>query len=142
MNNKFKLLKMVGIAITLVIGIYFGGFYEPYLEQYSCKNNVSAQNCSDCQLTGLKLKFLVDKNQNTVMQKVWIKTKLVGSEYFEGCKVTNSDNWICKRESKINDITVTTEEKMIDGLFIAINEWIRSPNFSNSLDISSYGCAK
>jgi|GEM_PF-3171979 len=142
MNNKFKFFKYAGITLLLGMGLYFVGFYEPYLEHYKCKNSISAQNCSDCEPTGQKSKFLIDKNQNTVLQKTWIKTKLVGSEYLEGCIVTNDNNWICKRESKFNDLTITDEEKMIDGLFIMINEWIRGANFSNPLNSSSYWCAK
>lgn len=133
---------MAGITLVLVIGIYLIGFYEPYLEYYRCKNSISAQNCSNCKPTGQKFKFLIDKNQNSVLQKVWIKTKLVNSEYLKDCKVTNSNNWICKRELIFSDITTTYEEKMIDGLFIAIEEWIRGADFSNPLDTSSYWCAK
>ncbi len=129
---------VVLIALFLVLYI----FKNSELKYHKCKDNISAQNCSDCEYTGQTMRFLVDKERNTVLQKIWIKTNLVDSNYLDSCIVSNKNNWICKQEDVFKDLTTTTQNKMIDGVFIGIQEYIRGSDFHKPLDISSYWCAK
>jgi len=136
-----KIISLALLPIALLS--YFFLIHEPYLQSYECKNSISAQNCNACKLESQKFKFLVDREKNTVLQKSWIKDKLVGSEYLKNCIVTNDRNWICKTESKIPPrLEIIYDEKMIGGVYINIVEWIDNQKYHQPGELSTYYCAK
>jgi hypothetical protein len=138
------MIKKISLVLILIAILgYFFLINDPYLQYYKCKNSISAQNCNACKPESQKFKFLVDKEKNTVLQKSWIKDKLVGSEYLKNCIVTNDRNWICKTESNISpQLEIIYDEKMIDGVFISIVEWIENAKYHQPGELSTYYCAK
>lgn len=140
---RFISIKTTFFAVFLiVVFLVLKSIENSELKYYKCKNSISAQNCSGCDFTGQTMKFLVEKERNTVLQKIWVKNKLVDSTYLDSCIVTDKKNWICKQERIFRDLTSTTQEKMIDGVFITIQEHIKGSDFHTPLEGSSYWCAK
>lgn len=135
--------KQKVLTLTLCALVFFGGFYllvNQRLTSYSCSSSVNAEACFRCKPSsdGEKVDFLVNKNNQTVMKRMFVKIKgqsIVTSSLLEKCKIFDEKNWDCSEGERIGRGFFYTHDVMVDGVFSHYTQ-------INHEDSGSAWCAK
>lgn len=95
-NKKIAIFALLSILFITALFISF----TQKLTQYKCKDSSSATHCFGCEVSkhGEKVDFLVNKNNQTVMQRTFVKIRgeaIVTSDLYDNCKIFDAKNWDC-----------------------------------------------
>ncbi len=93
------------------------------LDLYTCSNKLKAHDCRDCiQNVNIKRYFKVNVQNQVVIQKQVVaaiekikKPVTTSTQLFEGCKVADEYNWVCKTYWENGHML--SEETMSEGIF-------------------------
>lgn len=84
-------------------------------EAYECPNQESAQECSAlCKKENMQLEFKVNREKNFVMILMYEGGKGAGSSTFDNCKIIDTDNWSCERDSRISMMRMAMKNGVYD----------------------------
>jgi hypothetical protein len=86
------------------------------LKVYRCNSPDDAERCSvNCQYEpGIAIEFLVEKQKNLVMRKVYEKSQYVSSSIMKNCSIFDESNWDCSRV----DGRAKFAQKMTSGIYV------------------------
>ena len=139
-NNKKIAFVLLAIIFLVILFI----FSNQKLTKYSCKNSVNTEACFECEVSkyGEKVDFLVNKNNQTVMERTFVKIRgesIVQSTLHEKCKIFDAKNWDCSESFRLpNGYSSENHIVMVNNIFSFYTQ-----SSVNSKDESFYGwCAK
>jgi hypothetical protein len=119
-SNK-KIVAFIVLAIVCLSVLFV--FSNQKLTQYSCKNSVNTEACFECEVSkyGEKVDFLVNKNNQTVMKRTFVKVRgelVIQPILYEKCKIFDAKNWDCSESFRLpNGYSHKTHAVMVDNIF-------------------------
>lgn len=109
--NINKFLFILISLYSLNVNAWGWGKYEAY----DCPDRDSAEACNTlCKKQNMQMEFKVNQQKNFVMILSYEGGKSAGGSTFDNCKIIDSDNWSCERDSKLSMMRIA----MKDGLFV------------------------
>ncbi|MCF8194593.1 MAG: hypothetical protein K9J38_01210 [Polynucleobacter sp.] len=119
------------------------GILDNKISLYTCPKNQYVK-CNDCKKNGMKIDFLLNKNDKTIMARVYFEGNSQ-SVIYENCKIFDEKNWDCSTKNSFEGkFAINTQEsiyKMTNGVFQSILVW---NTFSDKVitEVQSHSCAK
>ena len=97
------------IAIFLIFSLFGTSCFSKALTVYFCNTFAEAEACSaTCSITPKgykydpkfvqKMEFLINEKSQSVLEKTYIGSKLVGSSVMKNCTIFDANNWDCSQE--------------------------------------------
>lgn len=110
---------------------------EKYYSSYKCPDGI-VPSCGDCIDQSKKLAFLFNKDEKSVMSKLYVDGKNTYTYTRRNCVIFNEDNWDCSTEEKTPPF-ITVKDFMSDGVH---KYYVQTINVSSAtMKISSASCA-
>jgi len=123
--NKIQFIKKtITIFLITFSNFSYGSWFNNRMQEYySCKDSISANQCSSsgCSIAkgkGFKFEyeFKTDVKNQSVFQIFYNLDKQTDSQMHENCKVINSKNWECSTFYDASLIRVT--HTMVNGTYV------------------------
>ncbi|MCF8194594.1 MAG: hypothetical protein K9J38_01215 [Polynucleobacter sp.] len=114
-----KMKKFIFLLLGFNVILANAAIFDKKLTLYSCPEKRYI-NCDACEKSEVKVDFLINKYDRTVMFKTYFKENS-NSSIFNNCKIFDEKNWDCSSKSELiirGGAEVThTIRKMTDGIF-------------------------
>jgi hypothetical protein len=131
------------IAMTILVLVSLGACgKQDKLSVYQCNYKHHADSCNvGCEKEkDLKISFLVNKEERSVMIIHYFKSVQEGSHVYKNCTIFENDSWDCSSSRTIGYTFVSDTVKMTNGIFTDYTQILKNAESINKDDKGT--CAK
>jgi hypothetical protein len=110
---------------------------EKIYSNYKCPDG-KIPSCDDCTKQSSKITYLLNKDEKSVMSKLYVDGKNTYTYTRKNCVIFNENNWDCSTEEKSPPF-LTVKDFMADGMH---KYYVQTINVKNAtMTISTTSCA-
>jgi hypothetical protein len=121
--------------ISFCLIMFVSNSHAWQLKMSSCKNFSDIESCSkNCVVEKEKLtvSFIVDKEKNIVMRKVFANGNFQTSLTLQNCRIFDDKNWDCSESKSFVNAEIVTTEKMTNGVYAYALQNLKNGYFSGA----------
>jgi hypothetical protein len=141
-TEKMKIFIFLFLGFNVILAN--AGIFDKKLTIRQCANEQYAE-CNDCKKSDLQYDFLLNKNDKTVMRRIFFNGTSE-SKIEENCKIFDEKNWDCSKNTEFStgSFTVITNyiSKMTNGVYREVDYTTRISAKESSTKVFRHYCAK